>query len=294
MLLKAVTVSPSPTPASAVSSLTSLPKFEAFNKSKEKFPQYVERLEQHFTLHNAKDPDAKRACLLASVGCETYHLLKNLYSNSDLSIQSYSDLVKKLTNHFAEIVNKYAARFEFSPADLKPDQTYADWVATLRGLSADCDFNCPNAGCGASFTDQMIIDVMIRRTPHAEVRRKCLEDKSLTVEKLVDKAQSYLQTCKSEQVVQGSEKLRSENAVNKLTSAYNKPKKSRRPEFRKQDSPKQKQGHQQYSIRIGSKGVQDASCITRKRTALRRTKDVITAAGKIILPLCVSQNNRRQ
>jgi hypothetical protein len=50
----------------------SLPKFEQYLKSKEKFDQYMERLDQHFILHNAKQEESKKACFLASVGPTFY------------------------------------------------------------------------------------------------------------------------------------------------------------------------------------------------------------------------------
>ena len=98
----------------------------------------MERLEQHFVLHNASQEESKKACFLASVGPETYQLLKNIYSGEDLTSKSFKDLHEKLSLHFKEIVNKHAARFKFSQSTLKPDQTYADWVADLRGLATDC------------------------------------------------------------------------------------------------------------------------------------------------------------
>lgn len=104
----------------------SLPKFDSFVKSKEKFDQYVERLQQHFMLHNAKDCDMKKACFLASIGPEPYQLLKNIFSGEDLASKTYDQLVNKLSTHYKEIVNKHAARHEFSQSTLKPGQSYVD------------------------------------------------------------------------------------------------------------------------------------------------------------------------
>lgn len=196
ILLKSLTKPIDPKPQS-------LPKFEQYVKSKEKFDQYLERLNQHFVLHNATQDDSKKACFLASVGPETYQLLKNIYCGEELTTKSFKDLYEKLSSHFKETINKHAARYQFSQSTLKPGQTYADWVADLRGLATDCDFTCGNASCKASYVDEMIIEVIIRNTPHAEVRRQCIQDTKLTVRNLVEKAENYLRTCKSEQIVQG-------------------------------------------------------------------------------------------
>ena len=219
-LLKSLSVSP----ASSLPAQARLPKFENYDKSKEKIQQYLERIEQHFLLHNVKDKDVQRACLLSSVGSETYQLIKNVYAGEDLTSKTYEEITKKLMSHFEESTNKYAARYVFSQAEMKPGQSYADWVADLRGLAVDCDFNCHSSSCGSSYTDQMIIDVVIRKTPHPEVRRQLLQDKTLTVELMINKAQSYVQTCKSEQIVQGAESPREDTSVNRMTAAYKPPK----------------------------------------------------------------------
>jgi transposase InsO family protein len=132
--------------------------------------------------------------------------------------------------HFKETVNKHAARYQFSQSVLKPDQSYADWVADLRGLATDCEFTCGNASCKASFVDDMIIEVVIRNTPHAEIRRQCIQDTKLTVENLIEKAENYLRTCKSERIVQGrGEKENVGREVLKIQPTYKKSQRSYQP-----------------------------------------------------------------
>ena len=86
-LIKRLTVTPAP----SLTPQTRIPKSECYDKAKEKIQQYIERLEQHFLLHNAKDKDAQRACLLSSVGSETYQLIKNLYAGEDLASKTYCE-----------------------------------------------------------------------------------------------------------------------------------------------------------------------------------------------------------
>ena len=57
----------------------STPRFDTFDKSKENWAQYIQRLYQHFVLHNVTDLDKKRAFLLSSLDPETYKLLQNLF-----------------------------------------------------------------------------------------------------------------------------------------------------------------------------------------------------------------------
>ena len=200
----------------------SLPTFETFVKGKEKFDQYIERLEQHFVLHSAVDDDQKKACLLASVGPETYTLLKNILAGDEISKKNYSDLVSALSLHFKEIINKFAARHTFNQNDLKPGMSYVDWVAELRGLASDCDFTCRNKTCSASYVDEMIIDVIIRRTPHPEIRKKCLQNNKLTLVALLDIAENYLRVCKADQTVQGAGKDQNNEDVSLVSNTYKK------------------------------------------------------------------------
>ena len=53
---------------------SSTPRFDNFDKAKENWSQYFERLTQHFVLHGVTDLDKKRAFLLSSLDPETYKL----------------------------------------------------------------------------------------------------------------------------------------------------------------------------------------------------------------------------
>lgn len=228
-LLKGLSVSPK------TSFTTSLPKFDAYIKNKEKFEQYVERLEQHFILHNAVNDEPKKACLLASIGPETYSLLKNIFAGVDLSKKKYNDLVSELTRHFKESVNKFAARHVFNQSNLKPGQSYADWAVELRGLASDCDFTCESKSCSATFIDSMIIDVIIRRTPHAEVRRRCLQDSKLTLQTLIDMADNYVNVCQADRTVQGERETQNED-ISLLSGSY-------KTKFNKRNNPKSQRNY---------------------------------------------------
>ena len=76
----------------------------------------------------------------------------------------------------------------------------------------------------------MIIEVVIRNTPHAEVRRQCIQDTKLSVQSLVEKAENYLRTCKSERIVQGKgDDDQVGREVHKIQPTYKKPKRSLQP-----------------------------------------------------------------
>ena len=64
---------------------------------------------------------------------------------------------------------------------MKKNQTYADWAAELRGLARHCNFVCTNNDCNQSYVDDQIRDIIIKETPHADVRRHCLLDSNPTL-----------------------------------------------------------------------------------------------------------------
>ena len=73
--------------------------------------------------------------------------------------------------------------------------------------------------------DDQIRDVLIQNTPHAEVRRQCLIDPNASLNDVLKKAQLYVRTLSTDQLLSGG----SNNhpvSVNKMSSSY---KKSTRP-----------------------------------------------------------------
>ena len=92
---------------------SSTTRLDTFDKSKENWGQYIEKLDQHFVLHNATDLDKKRAFLLSSLDPETYKLLQNLFGELNVSEQTFADLVEKLSNHFKREIHVQASRYSF-------------------------------------------------------------------------------------------------------------------------------------------------------------------------------------
>ncbi len=185
------------------SSSTSVPQFEAYRKN-EKFKQYRIRFEQHLSVYCITDKDRKRALFLASIGPETFTLLQNLFgTHEDLTCKDYSDLVAKLEEHFETKVHVLSARHKFYSCHMKKDQTYEDWVAELRGLAVDCKFTCPVATCAASYSDEIIRDQLIKESPHAEIRHKCLLETRPSLPKVLEIAQLYVQTAETDKLIKG-------------------------------------------------------------------------------------------
>ena len=121
----------------------SLPPFGKFLKDEEKFSNYLLRFEQHIALYPGVEESQKKACFLSSVGPEIFQLLQNLFPENDrIQSASYSELTTALLEYYKSLTRVQSERHLFYCCKMKPNQTYQDWVAELRGLAKNCDFTC--------------------------------------------------------------------------------------------------------------------------------------------------------
>lgn len=192
-------------------------KFESFNKTSESWNQYLQRLLQHLELHNVKTSERKRAFLLSCLDPDMFGLLQNLCGSNKVTEKSFEDLISKLSAHFQDTIHVQAARYTFYRCRMEPNQTYADWVAVLRGIARNCQFTCKSNECNhQSFVDEQIRDVIILNTPHPEVRRQCLLEQNISLEDVIKKATLYTKTIETDRL------LTSHSSVNKLSFQKNK------------------------------------------------------------------------
>ena len=195
------------------------PKFDTFDVETEKWEQYFQRFEHHLDIYNISSDEKRRACLLSWAGASTYNLLQNLFGGEKLADKTYKELTEKLHAHFKDVVHVQAARYAFYNCKMQPGQSYADWAANLRGLAKDCNFRCKSDQCNnKSYVDEQIRDVIIKETPHADIRRQCLQDPDPTLQSVLQKATAYIKTSQTDQVLKGCET--SKETVNKMSSGY--------------------------------------------------------------------------
>ena len=211
-------------PGASTSEATA-PKFDSFIKSKEKWGQYLQRFNHHLAIYGISNMEKKRACLLSWVGPETYSLLRNLFGAADVSAQTFDALTEKLSTHFKDSIHVQAARYEFYNCKMQPGQSYADWIATLRGISKDCNFICSRDGCDQSYVDELMRDLIIKETPHADVRRHCLTQTNPSLDDVLKVAATYVRTLETDRVIQGESNGKDTSIVNKMTGSYQKGKK---------------------------------------------------------------------
>ena len=199
----------------------SLPPFVTFLKEDEKFSNYLLWFEQHVALFPGVKESQKKACFLSSVGPETFQLLQNLFPDNDrIQSTSYEDLAKALREHYQSLTRVQSERHLFYCCKMKPNQTYQDWVAELRGLAKNCDFICKGTNCTESYVDLMIRDQIIKETPHVEVRKQCLQQKDPSLADVISIALAYVTTNEALKTLQGVKIDQEKDVVCKMSANY--------------------------------------------------------------------------
>lgn len=107
---------------------------------------YVARIEQYFVAYNIEDANRKRAILLTSLSEDVYGTLIDLCFPDLPDTKSFKEINETLKEHFQPAVCVYAERKKFYDAQQNENESVADYVARLKGLSRYCKF-------GNSFND---------------------------------------------------------------------------------------------------------------------------------------------
>ncbi|XP_055911480.1 uncharacterized protein K02A2.6-like [Eupeodes corollae] len=170
--------------------------FPAYKKD-ENWKTYLKQLEQHFEACGVSEDKQKRAFFLSWIGSDNFETLQKLYGGEDLSTKSFKELTEKLSEHLVSKIHVLAARYQFHKTSTKPGQTYADWVADLRGVARNCKFSCPKETCSESYVDNMIRDIIVLYTPHDTVRTQALQKIDPELKDVLDIATAYETTQKT-------------------------------------------------------------------------------------------------
>ena len=103
-------------------------KIEEFDSAKEEWPQYEERLGHYFEANGITAAGKKRAVLLTVIGPSAYKVLRNLISPTKPGDESYSNLVKALSDHFNPVPSEVVQRLKFNSRSRKPGESVPTFV----------------------------------------------------------------------------------------------------------------------------------------------------------------------
>ncbi|XP_046811264.1 uncharacterized protein LOC111689674 [Lucilia cuprina] len=163
----------------------SIPLFGNFNTDLDKWSTYHFQMEHYFKANSISCDDTKRSCFLSWVGADILELLQKLFEGK-AEEKSYKELVSALNEHFLKKQHILAARFKFyNQMRKKANQSYAEWVAELRGAARECSFICSNENCRESYVDNKIRDMLVLYTPHEKVRSACLQKSNPSLDEVL-------------------------------------------------------------------------------------------------------------
>ena len=159
---------------------TLLGKLEEFDKSKEEWTQYVERMNHFFAANDIKDAGKKKSVFLAVVGPTTYSLLRNLVAPSKPGDKTFDELTTALKEHYNPTPSETVQRSKFHSRVRRQGESVAEFVAELRSLAEFCNF-------GTSLND-MLRDRLVCGINSSKIQQRLLAEKDLTLDKAVDLA----------------------------------------------------------------------------------------------------------
>ena len=148
-----------------------LGKVNVFDPEHEEWPQYVERLDQFFEANDLTGDDKatkRHATFLTVIGPGPYKLLCSLISPAKPTDKTYSELVKKLTEHYSPTPSEVMQRLRFNSRSRRTEESVAAYMADLRRLVEHCNYG--------DTLDKMLRDRLVWGINDAGIQRKLLQE----------------------------------------------------------------------------------------------------------------------
>lgn len=117
-----------------------------FDHNEQSWETYKCRIKQWFVANDitaTSDPAGikRRAVLLSALADGTHKLAADLVLPKQLTDVPYEDVLRILDEHFTPKRCGFGERYNFYAAAQREGETYAQWAARLRGLTAHCGFS---------------------------------------------------------------------------------------------------------------------------------------------------------
>lgn len=167
---------------------------QAYDESNESFDCYLQRLDNHLKLKRVDDttPASDKICVQILIGClspKIYQTLTKLTAPELPSTKTYKQLIKLLKEYLSPQASLIAEQHKFYTRMQLEGEAIQNYVAELRKLTINCNFNCPS--CQASTIDTHIRAQFIRGIRDNDIRERLLQQKStVSFEEIIQIAQS--------------------------------------------------------------------------------------------------------
>ncbi len=142
---------------------------------------YIERMEQYFIVNDI--PDSKKvAAFLSAMGAKAYELVRNLVAPEAPKDKRFNDLVKILRAHLKPKPLVIAERFKFHKRTQLQEESVAEYIVTLKGLSTHCEFG--------TFLNDALRDQFVCGLRQESIQKRLLAEDKLTFKKASEIAQA--------------------------------------------------------------------------------------------------------
>ena len=188
-------------------------QLDEYNET-EDWRHYIECVNHFFETNEIADHDKRRCVFLVCVGAKTYKLVRSLVAPEDPKDKSYEDLAKHLQDHFMPKPSATVQRFTFNTRYQQPGETIAMFLAELRHLSEQCEFEIT--------LDEMLCDRLVCGVGDVRIQRRLLAEPKLTLKRALDLALAIEAADKDASEIQTADGQGGDASVNKVDVKVNK------------------------------------------------------------------------
>ena len=152
-----------------------------FDSDQETMSAYLERVEIFFQANNIAE-EKQVGIFLSLIGAKTYGLLRDLVAPAKPKEKTLAELTEALRTHFEPQPLIIAERFYFNQRNQLPNESIADYMATLRKMATSCKFN--------NFLDEALRDRFVSGIRSTSIQKRLLTEEKLSSAEALQLAQS--------------------------------------------------------------------------------------------------------
>ncbi|KAK8759830.1 hypothetical protein V5799_028903 [Amblyomma americanum] len=145
---------------------------EAFHGDEGAWTEYLERVKLFFDANSVPE-EKKRSVFLTCCGASTNSLLQSLLTPKTADQVSIDEILSVLSGHYIPKPSVVVCRFRFNSRSREPEESVSDYTASLKKLSANCEYG--------TFLPDMLWDRLFCGINDASLQRRLLEEPNLTV-----------------------------------------------------------------------------------------------------------------
>ncbi|KAF0289752.1 hypothetical protein FJT64_012003 [Amphibalanus amphitrite] len=216
-----------------------------------------------FSFHNyltalggeAYSTERKTALLLHCVGAEAQRVYRTLPVQPRREDEDeFHAAERQLAEFYEPQVNVIAERFFFRQRRQESHEPTADYVAALRRLAVNCSFG--------QMTDAMIRDQVVEATVHPILRERFLQDKGLTLDRVLEIAEAFERSRREATAMAGPARPAADGAQSLHQISDARQRRGRRPwrPARRQDDRRPAPAQLQADRRPGPAQLQPDTC----------------------------------